>query len=56
MTYTAPSLDKLNHGVGTWPKVLRTELKNIETEFATDETTLGKAALFHKDLTQNMGT
>lgn len=56
MTYTAPSLDKLNHGVGTWPKVLRTELKNIETQLATDETALGKAGVKTQFLTAGMGT
>lgn len=56
MTYTAPSLDKLNHGVGTWPKVLRTELKNIETQLGTDTTAIGKAATKSQFLTAGMGT
>lgn len=49
MTYTAPSLGKLNHGVGTWPKVLRTELKAIETQ-------LGKSDTKSQVLTAGLGT
>lgn len=49
MTYTAPSLDKLNHGVFPWPRVLHDEFVKIASA-------LGSGAPLQKDLSVGLGT
>lgn len=54
MTYTAPTLKKLNVGVKPWPVVLHNELVSLQTELASMTTASGKAAVNIVDLTASM--
>jgi hypothetical protein len=54
MTYTAPTLKKLNVGVGTDMEVLCNELTLIDSELDSHVTATGKAAIKLFDLTGSM--